>query len=78
MTDAFVNIVAEPGTVMDVAREVGELDAVSSVHVVTGEYDLIVQLDLDDADDLPNVVADSIHGISGVAATYTNIAYEPR
>lgn len=78
MTDAYVNIVAEPGAVMGVAREVGELDEVASVHVVTGEYDLIAQLELDDPDDLPTVVADSIHGIQGIAATYTNVAYEPR
>ncbi|MFC4544013.1 Lrp/AsnC ligand binding domain-containing protein [Halosolutus amylolyticus] len=77
MTDAYVNILVDPGAVTDAANEIGDLDAVSTVHVVTGEYDVIAQLDLDDSDDLPRVVADEIHGVAGVVDTVTNVAFEP-
>lgn len=77
MTDAYVNILADAGAVSDAATEIEEFDAVSTVHVVTGEYDIVAQLDLGDPDDLPTVVADDIHAVSGVIDTVTNVAFEP-
>ena len=77
MTDAYVNILADPGAVTAAANEIGDLDAVSTVHVVTGEYDIIAQLELTDPDDLPAVVAGEIHAVSGVVDTVTNVAFEP-
>lgn len=76
MTDAYVNIMANAGAVTTAANEIGELDAVSAVHVVTGDYDIIAQLELETLDDLPKVVADEIHAISGVVDTVTNVAFE--
>lgn len=77
MTDAYVNVLVDPGAVTAAANEIDDLDAVSVVHVVTGEYDVVAQLELDDPDDLPRVVADEIHGVSGVVDTMTNVAFEP-
>jgi anthranilate phosphoribosyltransferase len=77
MTDAYVHIAAEAGAVSAAANEIADLDAVSAVHVVTGDYDVIAQLELENPEDLPSVVADEIHAVSGVADTVTNVAYEP-
>lgn len=77
MTDAYVNILAEAGAVSPAADAIKHLDSVTDVHVVTGEYDIVAQLDLGDANELPTVVADEIHGVSGVVDTVTNVAFEP-
>ncbi len=77
MTDAYVHAVADAGAVGRAAREIEELDAVSAVHVVTGEHDIIAQISLDDQSELPRVVADDIHSVSGVIDTVTNVAFEP-
>ncbi len=77
MTDAFVNVVVQPGAVTSAARTIEAVESVSEVHVVTGDYDAVVQLELDDTDDLPDVVADEIHPISGVVETVTHVAFEP-
>jgi DNA-binding Lrp family transcriptional regulator len=77
MTDAFVNVVVDPGAVSNAANEIGDLDAVSEVYLVTGEQDLLVLLDLNDREDIPSVVADGIHSVSGVVDTVTNVAFEP-
>ncbi|MHC3438987.1 Lrp/AsnC family transcriptional regulator [Natrialbaceae archaeon A-gly3] len=77
MTDAYVNILVDPGVVSDVAHEIDEIDAVSDVHIVTGEYNLIAQLELEDPDNLPEVVAEQIHSVSGVVDTVTNVAFDP-
>ncbi|WP_458204878.1 Lrp/AsnC family transcriptional regulator [Haladaptatus sp. NG-SE-30] len=76
MTDAFVHIRAEPSSVMHAAREVAEIEEVTSAHIVTGEYDVIAQLDLDDPDDLPHVVAEKIQNAPPVERTMTSVAFE--
>lgn len=77
MTDAYVLITAEPRSVMHAAAEVEEIDEVSTVHVVTGEYDLIAQIELDEPDDLPTVVTEKIREAPPIRSTYTVVAYEP-
>lgn len=77
MTDAYVNAIVDPGAVTKAANEIADLDAVDTVHVVTGQYDIIAQLELDDPNDLPNVVAEQIHSVTGVVDTVTNVAFEP-
>lgn len=77
MTDAYVHIVVDAGAVSAAADEIATIDAVDTVNVVTGEFDAIAEVDLDDPDDLPTVVADEIHTVTGVADTVTNVAFEP-
>jgi anthranilate phosphoribosyltransferase len=75
MTDAFVHVVVDPGAVARAAAAIDDLDQVGSVHLVTGDHDLVVQLDLDEPGSLPQVVAEEIHGVTGVIDTVTNVAY---
>lgn len=77
MTHAYVNVILDAGTVSEAAREIAASDAVSAAHVVTGEYDIIAQLELDDRGDLPDVVLEEIHSVAGVVNTVTNVAFEP-
>lgn len=77
MTDAYVNVVVAAGTASEAARRIDALDSVNAAHLVTGEYDVVAQLDLDDTDEIPTVVADDIHAVDGVADTVTNVAFEP-
>jgi len=77
MTNAYVNAIVDPGAVTKAANEIADLGAVDTVHVVTGQYDIVAQLELDDPNDLPNVVADEIHSVTGVVDTVTNVAFEP-
>jgi DNA-binding Lrp family transcriptional regulator len=77
MTDAFVHVVVDPGAIHRAASRIGEIDQVGDVHFVTGDHDLIVQLDLRSRETLPAVVAEEIHGVTGVIDTVTNVAYRP-
>lgn len=77
MTDAYVNVILQAGAVSEAAREIADADAVSAAHVVTGEYDIVAQLELDDRGDLPDVVLEEIHSVAGVVDTVTNVAFEP-
>lgn len=77
MTDAYVHAIVDPGAVSQAATDIADVEAVDTVHVVTGEYDIVAQLVLDDPNDLPHVVADEIHSVTGVVDTVTNVAFEP-
>ncbi|WP_255681347.1 hypothetical protein [Natrinema sp. SYSU A 869] len=44
---------------------------------MTSEYNIIAQLDLNDPDALPRVVADDIYAVTGVIDTVTNVAFTP-
>jgi anthranilate phosphoribosyltransferase len=77
MTDAYVNIIIQPGAVSEAIAEIERHDSVAAVHAVTGEFDAIAQLELETKEDIPGVVADDIHAISGVVDTVTNVAFEP-
>lgn len=76
MTDAYVNVMVDAGAVSQAAEEIRAIDAVTTAHVVTGEYDIIAQLELEDQNDLPTIVADEIHSVTGVIDTITNVAFD--
>lgn len=78
MTDAYVHVVVQPGAVSQAANEIEDIDEVTAVHLVTGDYDLITQLELEDPNDLPGVVSERIHNVVGVVDTITNVAFKPR
>lgn len=77
MTDAYVHAIVDPGAVSQAANEIAYIDAVDTVHVVTGEHDVVAQVELDEPKDLPHVVAEEIHSVTGVVDTVTNVAFEP-
>lgn len=77
MTDAYIRILIDPGAVSAAAGEIANIEAVDTVHLITGEYDAIAQVELESSDDLPGVVADEVHSVSGVVDTVTNVAFEP-
>lgn len=76
MTDAYVHIVVDAGAVGQAIQQIKNIDGVADAHVVTGEFDIIAQLELADPNDLPWVVADEIHAVPGVIETVTNVAYD--
>jgi anthranilate phosphoribosyltransferase len=72
-----VNVYVDAGAVSKAAAAIEAIDEVTTVHVVTGEYDIIAQLSLEESNDLPWVVADEIHSVTGVVDTVTNVAFAP-
>ena len=77
MTDAFVHVHVDQGVAREAAESIAALDSVSAAHLVTGDYDVVAQLELEDTDGIPDVVAREIHGVTGVLDTVTNVAFEP-
>ena len=77
MTDAYVHVFVEPGAVSNAAEAIAASDVAKRVDLVTGEHDLVVQLEVGDKDDIANAVTEEIHTVTGVIDTETHVAFEP-
>ena len=73
-TRAYLLVETAVGKTRDVASALRGLEAVESVDVVTGPYDIIALINGDDMAVVGNVVTENIHTVSGVVRTVTCVA----
>ncbi|MFB6134948.1 MAG: Lrp/AsnC family transcriptional regulator [Halanaeroarchaeum sp.] len=76
MSNAYVTIVTAANTSPSVTERLAELDAVSEVHIVAGDFDVIAELEADDTNDLLPVVTKDIQAIDGVGHTRTYVVLD--
>ena len=73
----FVFVRHEPGqevTVRELAERVAELEAVYEVHLITGEWDLLLKVRTEDLEEVGSLLLDRLRRIEGVGATLTSSA----
>jgi DNA-binding Lrp family transcriptional regulator len=73
-TRAFVLIETAVGKTKDVVGELSGVEAVASVDVVTGPYDIIAIIEAPDLSSVGETVTGSVHTISGIVRTVTCLA----
>jgi DNA-binding Lrp family transcriptional regulator len=77
MQTIFVMVKCELGRTYDVAGElVGNVEQVSEVHSISGQYDLLVKCYLPQEMDIGHFVASEIQLIAGIKDTFTLIAFK--
>ncbi|MGE5517759.1 MAG: Lrp/AsnC ligand binding domain-containing protein [Bacteroidota bacterium] len=76
MQTIFVQVKCELGRAYDVADEAVDLESVSEVHSISGQYDLMVKCFLEDGQDIGQFVVDTIQTLPGVKDTFTLIAFK--
>jgi DNA-binding Lrp family transcriptional regulator len=77
MQTIFVMVKCELGRTYDVAdAAVQQIQEVSEVHSISGQYDLLMKFYLDDAADLGRFINTKVQTLSGVKDTVTIIAYK--
>ena len=74
MVTAFVLVHAEGKDFSGMARRMLAIDGVSEVHVVAGEYDLVVVLRAPDTTALSRLLTEQLVHVEGVARTKTLIS----
>ncbi len=75
MKAAFVMVKCELGRLEQVANAIMELDGVSEVHSVTGEWDLLVKLFAPSYDAFGDLIPDILQKVPGVRDTETLLAF---
>ena len=71
MIESYVLIQTEIGKPLQVAAQVGSIPGVASAVVVTGPYDVLVRLPVDDLDSLGKTVLSEVQAVDGVLRTLT-------
>lgn len=76
MVDAYVMIDTAAGTADEVYRTLNDADGVVEAHVITGDFDVMVELAGDEPRDLLRTVTTSVRPIEGVGATRTYVCID--
>jgi DNA-binding Lrp family transcriptional regulator len=75
MLTAFTMIQARPDAIKRVAQAIASLPHVGEVYSVTGEWDIIAIVRLQDYEQLAEVIPDEISQIDGIIKTSTILAF---
>lgn len=76
MRAVFVMIKTEPGHATDVANRIAEIESFSEAYSITGQYDLLVKLYVDDVDGIGRLIERQIHPIPNIRETFTILTFE--
>ncbi|UPO78319.1 MULTISPECIES: Lrp/AsnC family transcriptional regulator [Arthrobacter] len=75
MITAFVLIQTDSARIPECAEEISELEGISEVYSVTGEWDLIAIARVRRHEDLADTIANRLSKVPGVIGTTTQIAF---
>lgn len=69
-------IKTEPGHMTEVANRVAEVESFSEAYSITGQYDLLVKLYVEEVDRIGRVIEQQIHPIPHIRETFTILTFE--
>ena len=75
MRAVFIMLKTDPGTLATVADRITELESFSEAFSISGEYDLLVKLYVENFDDLSHLVTDQIQKIPHIRETFTILTF---
>ncbi|HEX9033674.1 MAG TPA: Lrp/AsnC ligand binding domain-containing protein [Streptosporangiaceae bacterium] len=75
MVTAIVLIKCDVARIPETAQEIAQIQQVSEVYSVTGEFDLVAMVRVRGHDELGDVIPGTLNKISGVTHTETHIAF---
>jgi DNA-binding Lrp family transcriptional regulator len=72
---AIVMVSVQPDRIPEVAQEIADLDGVSEVYSVSGDFDLIAIVRVREFDQVAETIAGRLSRVDGVLGTDTHIAF---
>lgn len=76
MVTAVVLIKAETDKVPELAQKMAELDGVSEVFSVAGQYDLVALVRVRENDELARVISQKMRKLPGITSSETLISFK--
>lgn len=73
MIGAYTTVITSAETAGDVVERIRELPNVTEAHVVAGEFDVIAEIEADDAYGVQKTVSSGIGSLEGVGRTRTYV-----
>ncbi|GGO09268.1 transcriptional regulator [Microbispora rosea subsp. aerata] len=75
MVTAIVHIKADVDRIPEVAEAIAEIEGVSEVYSITGEFDLLAMVRVGRYEEVAEVVPGRVNRVPGVRHTETHIAF---
>jgi DNA-binding Lrp family transcriptional regulator len=75
MVTAIVLIKADVASIPETAQAIAQIEQVSEVYSVTGEFDLVAMIRVRAHDELADVIPGQLNRVPGVNHTETHIAF---
>ena len=76
MVTTIVLAVCDIHRIPETAQAVADLDEVSEVYSVAGDFDLVIMVRVRDHDELARVVSEEIAKVAGISRTQTLVAFK--
>ncbi len=76
MVNAIVLVQCEIDEIPEAAQTIADIQGVSEVYSVAGEFDLVVIIRVQDHDELARVIPQGVAKVGGVVRTETLIAFQ--
>lgn len=76
MRAIFLLVKTELGHVTEVANRIAELDSFSEAFSISGPYDLLVKLYVEDIDKLGRLIETQVHPLPHIRETQTILTFE--
>jgi DNA-binding Lrp family transcriptional regulator len=76
MRAIFLLVKTDLGHVTEVANRIAEIDAFSEAYSISGTYDLMVKLYVDDVDKIGHLIEKQVHAIPHIRETHTILTFE--
>jgi DNA-binding Lrp family transcriptional regulator len=75
MRAVFIMLKVDPGTLAEVADHIADEESFSEAYSISGEYDLLVKLYVENFDDLSHLVTEKIQKIPHIRETFTILTF---
>jgi DNA-binding Lrp family transcriptional regulator len=75
MVTAIVHIKADVHRIPEVAQTIAEIEGVSEVYSITGEFDLLAMVRVERYEEIAEVIPGRVNKVPGVNHTETHIAF---
>lgn len=76
MRAIFLFIKTDLGHVTDVANRIAEIESFSEAYSISGPYDLLVKLYVEDVDKIGRLIETEVHSIPHIRETHTILTFE--
>jgi DNA-binding Lrp family transcriptional regulator len=66
---AYVLVVVDPAKTKAVAKAIRDVPGIKEMHEVMGPYDIIIELEVENLQDIPPILSERIRAVDGIEAT---------
>jgi len=72
---AYVLVVTDPGKTKHVYEEIQKVSGVEEIHEVMGPYDIVVEIEVQNLQEIPVILGEKIRVIDGIQSTTSLVTF---